>query len=350
MANETNEIVLTGLKGNHPLGALAAFGLLRCCTEIAELQQARLHWRQEYDWVAVLTLVNQVSIDDLISLLVRQLPGSAERLEFRWADKISTQPEHFIQAAREAVSAATPRDSLSADFFAAFGSELKKSSTGKIRPTLFDMTSANQGIPKNLREIAQALETQPPVLRGKPDSGKGTSVNNVAEATASFREALIGPWKYKDPEHSLGWDPAMERLYALRAGDPAKQSNAKNRCVKAAVWLAAEALPLFTCAVAGSRLITRGFNEESAKKAGKQRNDPYFSWPIWEFPLPIQVVRSLLALKALTLKKLPRTELRARGVIEVYRSYRVETGGRDNSFKIFRAAQPCLEGGTNANS
>jgi hypothetical protein len=70
------------------------------------------------------------------------------------------------------------------------------------------------------------------------------------------REALFGPWRYEDPQHSLGWDPSAERLHALRSRSPTKDAP---QGVAAAVWLAFEALPLFPCFLSGGSLVTRGF-------------------------------------------------------------------------------------------
>jgi hypothetical protein len=351
MASKPEPIILTGLKGNHPLSALAAFGLLRCCAEIAELQNPRLRWELKNDWIAVLSTDNQILNDDLIGFLMGRMKGSSERLEFKWSDKIGTDPDRFMQAAKRSIEIATSCSRSTTDFFAAFGSELIKNRSGKIRPTALDMTSANQGLPNNLRKLAVTLELKQPSQATQQTTNSNAAIKKhakeTAEITASFREALFGPWEYKDEEHSLGWDPTIERLYALRAKNPSPDK--KNMSVRAAVWLAAEALPLFPCAVVGNKLATRGFTEKRASGKG-ERSSIYFSWPLWDSPLSLETLRSLLALKTLTLDQPPTDELRMRGIVQVFRSYRVKTGGESGDYKIFRAAQPCIAGKVNANS
>lgn len=361
MANEHNEIILTGLKGSHPLGALAAFGLLRCCAEMPELHNPRLHWQLTDDWLAVLTTENPLGADDLLNLFVRRMSGFTQRKEFNWADDIKTSAENFKSAAQNAVEAASPSSRNAADFFAAYGCELKQKD-GNLKPTAFYMLSGNQKFFKSgLHKIALSLsvaeetDSNPDNADARAGSISGGAKKKSPEvqrkaqeekARESFREALFGPWQYKDEEHPMGWDPAMERLYALRAKDPSPDK--KNLSIKGAVWLAAEALSLFPCALVGNRLVTRGFNEFRRKDGKRSKDVAYFSWPLWISPLCLDAVRSVLGLKALTLERPLLSELRERGIIVVYRSHRERTGGGDGYYKIFRAAQPCIGGGANA--
>jgi hypothetical protein len=361
MANEHNEIILTGLKGSHPLSALAAFGLLRWCTEITELQYPRLRWHHGDDWVAVLTTDNPIHSDELIRLLANSLSRPDERIEFDWgADDIKTSPEDFRNAAQKVVNAATPSERRAADFFAAYANELIHKD-GSLKPTAFHMLSGQQTFfKKGLRELASslAIEVKVPAAHDDENAEPKTSHRNAKNRSTeemrrkrkektqvSLHEALFGPWLYQDSEHPMGWDSSTERLYALRAKDPSPDK--KNRSVKAAVWLAGEALPLFPCAVVGNKLVTRGFGEKPVERS---RNIVYFSWPLWSPPLTIEAVRSLLALKVLTLDQPPLAELRARGIVEVFRSYRTKTGGDSGDYKIFRAAQPCIGGDKNGSS
>ena len=47
-------IELNGLCGSSPIGAMAAFGLLRVCSQISELGAVALGWKQTSDWHPVL--------------------------------------------------------------------------------------------------------------------------------------------------------------------------------------------------------------------------------------------------------------------------------------------------------
>jgi hypothetical protein len=148
-----------------------------------------------------------------------------------------------------------------------------------------------------------------------------------------FQEALFGPWKYEDPQHSLGWDPSTERLHALRARSPTRDSS---EGVTAAVWLAFEALPLFPCFLSRGGLVTTGFHTRGT--TWRQRTT-YLTWPVWTHPVPLDTVRSLLSMPELGEEPPPGRELRARGVEAVFRSerYKVKTQG---AYFILRPAYP----------
>ncbi len=123
-----------------------------------------------------------------------------------------------------------------AEWFAAFGSELVCGRDEKIETTPFDMSVARQKFLADARKLAAGLS----------EDKAGKSAKKAAE---SYREALFGPWKYEDDQHSLGWDPSTMKMGAFTYKAPTSMVNAG---VRAAVWLAFESLPLFPC-FAGSR-------------------------------------------------------------------------------------------------
>ena len=66
------DIVLTGLKGDSPIGAMAAFGLLRVCSEPLNLSGAKLRWfSQQGNWTAVLSSEEGKNPDVLIRKLMQ---------------------------------------------------------------------------------------------------------------------------------------------------------------------------------------------------------------------------------------------------------------------------------------
>jgi hypothetical protein len=311
------EITLTGLVGSHPLGALAAFGLLRCCEGMATVGPSRLSWKKEAGWVAVLHPGQPVSADELVTALAARQQEVSGRPELNWADNIKTDPATFVTAAREAVAQAGPDRRDFADFLAAFGCEMAMTGRGDLEPTAFYMTSGQQKFLKEVRNLSGRL-------------GSGFSVGRRRKGPEeAFREALLGPWRYEDPQHSLGWDPATERLHALRAKSPTKEAS---EGVAGAVWLAFEALPLFPCFLSGGGLATRGF--------GRVGGGVMFSWPVWTQPVTLAEVRTLLGLEELTRENPPLAELRERGVAMVFRSerYKVKTQG---SYFVLRPAFAC---------
>ena len=291
---EHTDIKLTGLIGSNPLGALAAFGLLRACHEISGLAFSSLSWQLEDDWVAVLTLSPGQSETSLVSHLTEYL--RARSLEvFTWGDDVREQPESYKGRLREQAQQARYCERLNADYYAAYGSEMKADgSKGLVKPTAFHMTSGQQKFLKSVREVAESLQ------------------NDNEDA---IREALFGPWRYQDQYHSLGWDPTTERMYALRHRAPTSEQPV---CVRAAVWFAVEALPLFPTVVARGRLKTAAFTRQD----GVAR----FVWPIWTKPITLDSLRTLLVTSELLARSDHWGLLGRRGVVAIYESVRSEFG------------------------
>jgi hypothetical protein len=127
--------------------------------------------------------------------------------------------------------------------------------------------------------------------------------------------------RYQDTAHSLGWDPQTRQLPALRHKLP--EQDEAGRSVRAAVFLASQAFPLFPCFALNGKLRTAGFHPEG--------RDEYFAWPIWREPISLCALKSLLAL--------PLHDLRMRGVKVVYRCRRVLTGGAEGNDQIFSNAE-----------
>ncbi|HEX8204335.1 MAG TPA: hypothetical protein VF590_27905 [Isosphaeraceae bacterium] len=347
-----SDLPLMGLIGSHPLGALAAFGLLRCCEELAP-DTTRLRWESRGDWFAVLESTRFQSTDELITELAKRQPGRADAPELRWAkdknDDIRASADLFREVATEAVSAAveetTGNKRYFADFLSGFTSGFATNEKDELEPTRFYMTSGRQVFLKEVRKLAVGLAS-------------GLTVNRRDKAPdVLFREALLGPWSYEDPQHSLGWDPDTERLHALRAKSPTGETP---QGVAAAVWLAFEALPLFPSFFSSERLKTR--TDRQSRASGPRpvpgshiggrlktrgfsligsEDKMYFSWPIWIPALSLSTLRSLLALDALVQEKPPLDELRNRGVAAVFRSerYKVKTQG---AYFVFRPAFQCM--------
>jgi hypothetical protein len=319
-----SEIPLTGLAGDHPLGALAALGVLRCCDELDGFRGARLSWRRAGTWAAVLHTPADVTPDELVAALTTRQRGRDRRPELTWTDTLQVEPGVFLAAVRAAEDGLTAGSRDFADFLCAFGCELCMGKTGRLEPTAFYMTSGQQEFLKECRAVAYRLAA-------------GVKVGRRTKAPADlFREALFGPWRYEDKkQHSLGLDPSTERLHALQAEKPKK---GKNVGVTGAVGLAVEALPLFPCFLCGGRLATTGFH---IRGATRQNRVKALTWPVWTSPLPLATVRSLLSLPALATERPPAEEVRAMGIAEVFRSerYKVKTQG---NYHILRPAVPCL--------
>jgi hypothetical protein len=262
--------------------------------------------------------------ESLIGALGTRQKQREERRELNWARNIKTDREKtYMNAVSEAVEDLQQGQRAYADFLAAFACELQVDDNDQLEPTAFYMTSGRQEFLKEARTLAGRLAEGIKLGRRKKSPEE------------MFHEALFGPWRYEDPQHSLGWDPSTERLHALRAKSPTKEAS---EGVTAAVWLAYEALPLFPCFLSDGDLVTTGFHTQGATR---RERVTYLSWPVWSSFVPLDTLRSLLSLPELAEEKPPAQELRARGIEEVFRSerYRVKTQG---AYYILRAALPCL--------
>lgn len=301
-------IELNGLCGSSPIGAMAAFGLLRLCSQISELETVALGWKQTSDWHPILEVrAGASNPTDLARLLTNHLRPRYQAPFLTWQDDIKVEPEILRTKLSEVRHSANRQSNEVASFFSAFGSEfITAKSTPDVKPTPFHMTAGQQKFLKSARELAESLNSARRPKRGETPAGV------QAEIESAFVEALAGPWQYQDTHHSLGWDPTTEALGALTADDPSK-SKAGSASSRAAVWLAFEALPLFPCVPSGRKLETRCF-------AMIDHEIVSFTWPIWDSAISLTTLQSLLALDALNQNEpLPR-DLASRGIKAVYRS------------------------------
>jgi hypothetical protein len=305
---------LTGLKAHHPLGFLAACGLLRCCDQWKDSGAVTLAWTApagKDSFIAFLQSESKLDVSALARMLFCQCKKQRQSPALSWSTKIDDR-EKFRAAAQGVIDQPHSRETHDVlNMFAALASDLVTTDKGSLRPTMLDLTSGNQHLLKNIR-----------VLAGDP-SAKNGKLNPFTEE--AVREALLGPWLYRDAEHSLGWDPQTQRLHALRQKLP-EQDKAK-RSVRAAVFLASQALPLFPCFAVNGRLRTTGFNRDSG--------EDWFAWPVWRDPISLDTVRSLLAHPF-------NKDLRRRGVEIVYRCRRVRTGGSEGNYQIFSHSEQRL--------
>ena len=283
------ELRLTGLKSGVPIGFMAALGAFRHTAAMPELGGVKLKWTPYAgQWCATLVMGSEVGPDELVHLFVERVKGMKERPEFEWADQIKKNP--------------VPRFRLTAagmpsldEWFAAFGSELALAKDGTVRSTLFDMTGGQQRFLLKLRQASG-------FLAGNPNA-----------AGDLFKEAIFGPWQYKaskkgveiESSHSLGLDPMTLLEGAFTGSEPAEIKD--KRGIRGAIWLAFEALPLFP-SVYDRTLATVGFS-----RSGKKT---YFEWAVWESPLSLRVVKTLLMHPA-------ENADRIRGAVAKYRSERV---------------------------
>ena len=277
----SDPVMLTALDGSNPLGYFAALGLLRILSDhsIAGNPAPRLSWVDTGRWVAVLHWSGRK--DDLLDLIERDLQSAREDPALGLAyDGAGATVKHdeavvrdlkplpdTLRAFQESAVTALVVDSLrrvalrrSADIVAAYGSDTATDNSGRVKPTAFHFTAGQQAFLSMVRELALGV------------------------SRAHFDEALWGPWQATSKLPSLSWNSAAPRIYALRAGNPAKE---KRGSVPGAEWLAFLALTYFQSASKGRRLRT------ACVHGGWK--DAKFVWPLWVAPITDPVIRSLLA-------------------------------------------------------
>lgn len=210
-------------------------------------------------------------------------------------------------ANRAATDFLSGSDTLAAGMTAAFGCDAIGNDDGQIEDTAFrTMSGAGHQHFLNFMDVL----------------AKETTLDHL-------REALWGPWLYRDPSPVMRWDSEDDRRYALRWDEPAKDPV---RTVRGANRLAIAALPFFPVVpVSGSAVATTGFS-------GRGSRDTFIVWPIWTGWLNLDSVRSVLSLRELQ----ERTEsstlaVRNRGVCAVFRSQRINPTSK---YRNFTPAEP----------
>ena len=306
-------LVLSGLDGGNPLAFLAAVGTLRTVTRAEPSAEWRLAWTiHDGHWSPALSGGARdandgltLTEDGLIELLMPVLTAMDDDPAFSFADDLTVNCEQFRRVARDAYRTATPSDRHFADFITAFGCDgLSDARGNRIQDTaLRTMSGAgHQHFLKFMRELVTETDF------------------------AALKRSLFSPWRYTDPRPSLRWDPIDDRRHALRwknpSGDAVQTMRGANR-------LAIEALPLLPTSPGERRLHTTGFSERRGEGV-------HFTWPIWETPLAVELVRSLLSLEELQQSRPNRDSLLARGIVEVYRSERITV----DKYRNFAAAVP----------
>ena len=312
------DIPLPALHAANPIAFLAALGTLNILDGIRPAWKPHLRWTNTSNWIPKLSVIGDISLDQVSVALAIKVTNRATAVEYNWADVIAVAPELFHATAEAALETAAFSHRETVDFFAAFAAEGATSHSGDMKPTALCMTSGQMKFLKEMRAITATLALAPKQVE--------------ASLAERFRTVLTGPWDYVDAQHSLGWDPTNEPIHALGAYDPS--GDGKQTSVRELVYLAAESLSLFPVFAHSGRLRTTGFHQDGNRQL-------WFHWPIWEPELSCRSVRSLLQLRELADPADREFELQTRGIRAVYRSRRHEFG---KGYGIFRPAQLAIGG------
>jgi hypothetical protein len=303
------DLDLTGVRADLPIGAMAAFALLRISEHVFPGLRPRLGWHASgSSFYAVLRMDGEIDRKTFIAALLNDLSQQTKLPGLTWTEQLkSTSRNQFIDTAKQAAGMALPQERADADWLAAFGSEFG-GKEGLLETTVFDMSVARQKFPSDALKLASFLASN---QRGK----------NSKSQIQDFEEALFGPWTYTDDQHSFGWDPTTMKLGAFSHQAPTKLPNSG---IRGAVWLAFESLPLFPC------FYDRGLGVRAFLK---ERRRYTFHWAIWNGFISLAALKSLLCWPGLF--KMPESQMEAaeRGIAAIYRSERFKPNKYLASFR-----------------
>lgn len=277
---------LPALEGTNPLGFLAALGVLDSMARAG--RDATLRWTDELVPFAVLGGID--NLDELVDVL--------DRDRLRWAESLVLDfPRHsplpdakpgdsLLRVWYESVFEASDR-SADADLLCAIVAEGAFDRNGNAKPTHLHFTAGQQQFLEMVRTLAASMNRQ------------------------LLLEAIRGPWAYNSSLPSLSWDARGERLYAVRATNPAKE---KRLGVPGADWLAFCGLVFYPVSAVNGSLRTTACDAEWKRSA--------FRWPLWSASATRNVVWSLVADETLVAHgaTLRSRDLAARGVMCVLES------------------------------
>lgn len=295
--NDPHTLLLPSLDGASPLGFLAALGTWRITEQIYPGTQ--MHWKHHAGhWAPVLHLGNPLGEHDFVDQIYTKLKKGTTNQLFRLNKDLKIPISSFRNEARKTIKSGNFQI---ADWFSAIGSDAHEDRYGNIEGTLFDLMNA--GKQYFLQTIFFLVEN--------------TSQDDL-------RNTLFEKWTYENQRGGMRWDIAEDRRYALRWKDPQADTTESQW---GANRLAIEALPLLQTFPSSTRLQTTGFLSKGKKQT-------FFTWPIWIFPISVDVCRSLLGITG-NYGIDDSSDLSKMGVANLFRSQRIWKGKAPNDYSNF---------------
>jgi hypothetical protein len=298
-----HQIELIGLDGANLLAYLAALGTLRVLTSAEPNRAVRMSWVERGFWRPVVHHVSARTPEEVLAILEKRVCGE-ESINAAWriGKDLTLRCSDFGGHLRGAAMTAGIAQRETSDFLSAFGSDVYGAGSKKelMSDTEF-RTMSGAGHQHFLGFMAELA---------------------IATESGHLRRTLFQEWDYADGRPSLRWDPADYRPHALRAvdpsGDPIKTMRGANR-------LAIEALPLFPTVPQARRIRTVAFEDGDV---GTE-----IRWPIWDDPLELGTVASLLAADEI---RSSRGRALRPGVRQIFRARRF-TEGKYRNFSPAKA-------------
>jgi CRISPR-associated endonuclease/helicase Cas3 len=288
--SDANGILFKGLDGSNPLAFLAALGTLRTLTLALPDETVKMSWDQhDGAWRSRVWCSLANDGDALIEKLDKALIRHRSSHPTRFIDSKSSNKDAvaFYQSVRAGGAIEPEQDAWIASL------------TNDIHP---DATS--------------------PLQLTRSDYFVGNLDQVMANTTADhLRKTLLLPWRYNDPlsGQSLHLEPTEDRRHAYQWNQPSGDPNRnKTGNMLGANRLAIEALPLFLGlpSTNPARLFMTGWT-------GVRSDDATWTWPIWESPITLAVVKSTLGIAELQEKKLNPDQLKRIGIHAAYRCRRI---------------------------
>ncbi len=252
---------LTGLEGTNPLAFLAALGVQ--VAFVSESPQPRLWWSDD--------VVPHAVVDD--EFTVERIAAQAKETFERWSRSPAVSP-------RMADGSPMPKgDDLKlspADMRAYLGQARQCGPAGALITALLaegSLDNNDAAKPSDLYFTAGQMKFLEMVRQVLDQTTQSDVVS-----------ALKGPWEYASRLPSLMWDVSDDRVYALRAYDPAPEKKLTNPGAEALAILGLSRHPVFA---GRNRTLTQGCS--GTWKAG------WYSWPLWRKAASLNALKSLLA-------------------------------------------------------
>ena len=254
-------IHLPGLEGTNPLSFLAALGVQVAFA--SEDRQPQLWWSED--------ITPHVIVDAEFS--VDQITNRALEMFANWKDSMAVNPQRTDGSRIPQGDALklTPDDiriylqqagqcCWSDGLATALLAEGSLDNNNVAKPSDFYFTAGKQIFLDTARKILAVAKHE------------------------DIETILRGPWRYESEDPSLGWDVSDDRVYALRARNPAEDRKKTNPGAEALAILGLSLYPVFA---GRDRTLTQGCS--GSWKAGN------YSWPLWRRPASPCAVKSLLA-------------------------------------------------------
>ena len=259
-----NQTRLTGLEGTNPLGFLAALGVQVAFA--SEGEQPRLWWSDD--------IMPHAVVDEEFGL--ERIADQCMKAFALWRDSPATAPKRpdnadmpkgdelkLIPDDIRAYLRLTDQCDTGGGLITALVAEGSLDNQGVAKPSDLYFTAGQQKFLATARQI----------------------LNEVS--LGDLLSGLEGPWNYESKLPSLGWDIVDDRVYALRAHDPAPKSGPDPKLTNPGPEaLAILGLSLHPVFGSRNRTLTQGCS--GSWKAG------FYSWPLWRKPASPHVVKSLL--------------------------------------------------------